>query len=826
MATVTLSPPITRHSKSLRIIGAALFILLLAVIVIVGWFVWAAKSSLPQLEGSLKVGGLKAPVTVLRDPQGMPHIRASSLEDVVFAQGYVTAQDRLWQMDITRRFAAGELSEILGPDLIRHDREQRILMLPAVAERAAAALQPEERRMSEAYSAGVNAFIESHRNRLPIEFRVLRYQPRPWRVENSFLLGANMMKSLNHGTVETERIREIVTAKLGPELAAELYPQTSLRDHPPTAAEKTSHRKAKQEDPSEDDPDFAPDSQISFRQSDLQHVSEEPVPGSNNWVVSGAHTVSGKPLLSNDMHLDYGVPGIWYEVQLEVPEKNFNVAGVSLPGAPFVIVGHNQRIAWGFTNVEPDVEDLYIEQFNDKGEYQTPQGWNQPERRHEVIHVKGGPDVTLDVTVTRHGPIVTELFPGETRKLALHWTIYDVPISFATFSAVDAAQSWKEFRQAFSQLSSPGQNVVYADVDGHIGYQATGRFPIRRSGDGSMPVSGADDAHEWIGSIPYEKLPSVLDPREGIIATANARMVPNGYPYPISTYFDVPFRTQRIYTVLQSGRRFDASDMLSLQMDVYSDFEKTLAERFVNATDHASSVPPRAKEAAELLRAWDGRVTAESPAANIIVFARRAAVREMLEPRLGDVRVQGLTESEKSVETVPLLKRWLPTATFLEKVLRDQPAQWLPKKYKDYDELLVASLDRAVTGDAGSFKIRSWTRAKEFPSHFEHPIFGRIPWLRAILPQSVAGPGILSLDGDQWTVKANGRYYGPSQRITVDLADLDRSTMNIVTGQSGQPLSTHYLDHWPAWLNGTTFPWPFSRQAVEHAAVHRLTLTP
>ncbi len=548
--------------------------------------------------------------------------------------------------------------------------------------------------------------------------------------------------------------------------------------------------------------------------------------GSNNWVVSGAHTVTGKPLLSNDMHLDYGVPGIWYEVQIEVPQKSFNVAGVSLPGTPFVIVGHNQRIAWGFTNVEPDVEDLYIEQFNNKGEYLTPQGWKQPERRHEVVKVKGQPDVSLDVEVTRHGPIVTELFPGETRKLALHWSVYDSPISFSTFAAADAAQNWQDFRAAFSHLSSPGQNVVYGDVDGHVGYQATGHFPIRRAGDGSVPVNGADDAHEWVGTIPYDKLPSTFDPPDGIIATANARMIPNGYPYPISTYFDVPFRTQRIYSVLQSGRQFDTSDMLSLQMDVYSDFEKSLADRFISAVDHSSSATPRAKEAAELLRSWDGRVTAESPAANIIVFARRAAVREMLEPQLGSVRMQDLAENEKTVETVPLLKRWLPSATFLEKILQDQPARWLPTKYKTYDELLVAALDRAVTGDAGSFKIRSWTRAKEFPSHFEHPIFGRIPWLRAILPQSIAGPGIVSLDGDQWTVKANGRFYGPSERITMDLADFDHSTMNIVTGQSGQPLSPHYLDHWPAWLNGTTFPWAYSDQAIERAAAHRLTLTP
>jgi penicillin G amidase len=820
MATVTLSPPSTRRSIPFRISIVVLLVLALSILSAVVWFYWAARSSLPQVDGKLRVHGLKTEVTVLRDAQGMPHISAASLEDAIFAQGYVTAQDRLWQMDMSRRFAAGELAALLGPDLVRHDREQRILMLPAVAERAAAALSPEERTLSNAYAAGVNAFIESHRDRLPIEFRILRYQPKPWRVEDSFLIGANMMKALNHGTANDERIRELITAKLGPELTAQLYPQTSVRDHPPTESTHATNQKSKQQDPSDDDSDFAPDSQIS------DDVREEPVPGSNNWVVSGAHTVSGKPLLSNDMHLDYGVPGVWYEVQLEVPQKNFDVAGVSLPGAPFVIVGHNQRIAWGFTNVEPDVEDLYIEQFNDHGEYLTPTGWKQPERRHEVIHVKGKPDVSLDVLGTRHGPVVSELFPGETRKLALHWTIYDKPISFSTFIGADSAQNWIEFRKAFSRLSSPGQNVVYADVDGHIGYQATGQFPIRRAGDGSVPVSGSNDAHEWTGTVPYDKLPSVFDPPEGIVATANARMTPDGYPYSISSYFDVPFRTQRIYSVLQSGRRFDASDMLSLQMDVYSDFEKSLAYRFVSAVDHSGAATPRAKEAAELLRSWDGRVTAESPAANIIVFARRAAVREILKPLLGSLTVQDLSDHDKSVETKPMLQRWLPSATFLENVLRDQTARWLPKKYKSYDELLAAALDIAVTGDNGSFKIRSWTRAKEFPSHFEHPIFGRIPWLRAVLPQSITGPGIVALDGDQWTVRANGRFYGPSERITIDLADFDRSTMNIVTGQSGQPLSPHYLDHWAAWLNGTTFPWRFSDNAVEHAAVHRLTLEP
>ena len=279
---------------------------------------------------------------------------------------------------------------------------------------------------------------------------------------------------------------------------------------------------------------------------------------------------------------------------------------------PYVIVGHNQRIAWGFTNVGPTVADAFIENFNAQGAYQTPQGWQQPEHRAEVIHVKGQPDVTLDVKITRHGPIVTDILPGETRQVALRWTLYDG--LHMPFFDVDSAQNWEEFRKAFSQLDAPGQNVVYADVDGNIGYQTTGRVPIRAAGDGSLPVSGADDAHEWTGYIPFDKLPSIYNPPSGVIATANGRITPDGYPYSISAEWEAPWRTERIYHVLESGRKFSAADMLALQNDVHSENDLFAAERFVYAVDHASKPSARAKQAADLMRNWDGRMLASSAA--------------------------------------------------------------------------------------------------------------------------------------------------------------------------------------------------------------------
>ena len=431
--------------------------------------------------------------------------------------------------------------------------------------------------------------------------------------------------------------------------------------------------------------------------------------GSNNWVVSGAHTVSGKPLLSNDMHLGHQMPNLWYEAHLQCVNQcgnpdsgNFDAAGVTLPGLPYVIVGHNQRIAWGFTNVGPTVEDVYVETFNHDGLYQTPEGWKSPEHRREVIHVKGKPDVVLGVTVTRHGPIVTDLVPGETRKLALRWTLYDG--THNPFFEVDTAQNWEQFRHAFSMFDAPGQNVVFADVDGNIGYQATGKIPIRASGDGSLPENGSDNAHEWTGYIPFDKLPHVYNPPSGIIATANGRIAPDGYVFSISTGWEAPWRTARIYRVLESGKKFSAADMLALQTDIYSDCERYFAERFVYAVDHAKNASPRAKQAAEIMRGWDGRMTADSAAPTIGYRARVELSRLLLEPKLGPAPTAPAASSNSDLGDGSLNWKtygWGMQSVWLENVLQHQPKRWLPDSYASYDDLLEAAVEAAISG-AGS----------------------------------------------------------------------------------------------------------------------------
>jgi len=834
MATVTSLAYPRPRLRILRVVAFVLSLILLAVLGLCGWFYSMARSALAQLDGRLRLTGLTATVKVIRDGHGAPTIDAANFNDLFFAQGYVTAQDRLFQMDGMRRFAAGELSEVFGSAYLEHDRQQRILGLKGVAQKTVETLPTEDRSRFEAYARGVNAYLEAHRDRLPLEFRILRYSPRPWTAEDSTLIGVQMVEDLSPSPRHA-LMREKILAKLGPELTADLYVNSSWHDRPPTVSRPTLDQEIKGDDQNDDedeDDDSGADSSVTglTPRPDVPALPSLPemflderalVLGSNNWVVSGAHTVSGKPLLSNDMHLHNQMPNLWYEAHLRCASGNFDVAGVTLPGYPYVIVGHNQRIAWGFTNLGPTVEDVYVETFNSDGQYLTPEGWKQPEHRREVIHTKEKPDVIVDVVLTRHGPIVTDMVPGEARKLALRWTLYDGMRS--PFFAVDSAQKWEEFRRAFSELDAPGQNVLYADVDGNIGYQATGKIPIRAAGDGSLPENGSDNAHEWIGYIPFDKLPSIFNLPTGIIATANSRITPDGFRYSLSTEWEAPWRSARIYRVLESGKKFSAADVLALETDIYSELDRFFGERFVYAVDHAKNPSIRAKAAAEILRQWDGRMIENSPAPTIAVEARQELTRLLLEPKLG-----AAPKDPKELETTLSWNsyRWMMSSVWLENVVQHQPKGWLPESYANYDDLLTAAVEAAIDsnpahGSGAPQDLNSWKWGNFHPVEIQHPVYGRIPVLRRW-----TGPGLQPQSGSEYTVKAVSRSHGPSERMTVDLANLDQSTLNLVTGEAGNLLSPYYLDQWNAWYEGFTFAWPFSGPAVDKARAHELGLEP
>jgi penicillin amidase len=468
-------------------------------------------------------------VEVLRDARGVPHIRAQSIADALFAQGYVTAQDRLWQMDLSRRNAEGELSEIFGDRTLRMDIESRTLGFPQVAASALADISPDEHRLLASYTRGVNAFIESHRDRLPLEFLALRYEPRPWREADSVAVGLNLSALSQSWGVDLER--EHIAAKLGEDLFADAFPDHSALDVPVAEVpphERTPNLETRNSKLETGRVARAPqESSTRFSIFDFPVSSSVSGAGSNNWVVSGSHTKSGKPLLANDPHLPHSVPSVWYMVHLKA--TGLDVTGVSLPGLPLVIIGHNEHIAWGATNTAPDVQDLYAESFNSRNprKYLHNGQWVDADLREESIQVHGQRDYHFTVVVTRHGPVISH--DGK-RDLALQWTLLTPHALRLPFLRIDQAGNWREFTAALRDFKIPMQNFVYADAEGNIGFYAAGLVPIRKHGNGSVPAAGSTDDYDWTGFIPFEDLPHSFNPPGGIIATANGRIVPDNYP--------------------------------------------------------------------------------------------------------------------------------------------------------------------------------------------------------------------------------------------------------------------------------------------------------
>ncbi|MBI1941780.1 MAG: penicillin acylase family protein, partial [Acidobacteria bacterium] len=766
-----------------RILAFLILLMLALVAGAAGWVYWRTHVCLPQLDGTVAVSGLSARVEILRDAQGVPHLRATSLEDLIFAQGYVTAQDRLWQMDLSRRLARGELSEIFGERTLRIDIENWTLGLRQVAERAMVESDAQTRSVFATYARGVNAFVSTHLDRLPIEFAMLGYQPRPWQEADSFAVALNMMKTLST-TWPDELMRERVRSKVNAELYLDLFPDRSTLDHAvaeaPAAAASSHAGEGKSRARS------ASRISQSLRSPRLQEldpvlsallvseVGSQAGVGSNNWVVNGAHTQSGRPLLANVPHLSHGVPSGWYMIHLKAP--GVNASGVSFPGLPAVILGHNERIAWGATNTGPDVQDLYVENFNfrDPKKYLDRGEWVDAEVRDEIIQVRNARDHKMIVKVTRHGPVVSN---EGNRDLALRWTALEPGAMAFAFLRINQAQDWQEFTQALRDFSGSMQNFVYADGDGNIGYYAAGWVPIRKQGDGTLPAQGGTDAFDWTGYIPFENLPQAFNPSGGIIATANGRIVPDTYPYHLTSKWDAPYRTARIFQLLESGNRFSVADMLRVQSDIHSLEDKWLARQLVLA---AAKHPPDGRDARfalSVLEKWDGEARSDSAATLVCDVARRALLERVLKPKLGN-DLSGY--------------HWPMSTVFLQNVIENRWERWLPPGDADFEATLISSLEeglRRIPDVIGGGNRNAWRWGETIPLTFRHPLSGGLPFLHRHLD---VGPYPQS--GTGTTVKATSTGHGPSMRMVVDFSDLDNSVQNITLGQSGQAFSRHYRD--------------------------------
>jgi penicillin amidase len=823
-----------RSGDCLRTILRFLIWALLIIAIVAGgaawWFIYRP---LPQLDGSISLPGLQKEITVERDNWGVPHIRASSLQDAVEAQGYVMAQDRLWQLDLMRRASRGQLSEIVGPLALKSDKQFRTFGFSRAAERDYAAMDKDSRALMEAYARGVNAFIEQHQKSLPLEFTLLKYKPQPWQPTDSLVIAGYMYQTLTD-TWERELDRAKVEERVGADRSKDLFAVDAPMDHfvvgDPEVPNDGSQASRVDPDDEDDDDDMPTDTILkaavpgaggvrtpetfadvtSALWPSIEGYLEETQSeirqglGSNNWVVSGAHTATGKPLLANDTHLELSIPPIWYEIHLTAP--GYNAKGFTLPGAPLIVIGHNDRIAWGFTNNGADVQDLYIETFNPAApdEYRVNGAWVKAQVFDEMIHVKGQPDEHLKVVVTRHGPVVHQ---EGNKAYALRWTALEPDGLGSTYNWLSTANNWREFREVMKRVWGPGQNAVYADVDGNIGYVMAARVPTRKKGHGEVPIPGDTDAYEWTGYIPFDQLPQALNPDSGLIVTANARVVgPNYKPY-LTDRWEEPYRTARIYDLLHDKTDLRPIDMLKVETDTFSFPHVFLADQISAASKTAQPKDPRARKLIDGLKDWNGIADADSSLVSFLVMARRAALDLILEPYLGrDTN----------------LYSWRSTA-FLQKVLTDRPAKWLPPAYKNYDELLAATADRAVSmlaEQTKSERIDDWQWKELNSLDMLHPI-GREGFLKHLL--SITGK---PQSGTGYSVRAATKRHGPSMRFIANLANWDDSILLIPAGESGQVGSGHYTDQFSYWYEGKPIIAPFSDAAEAKDRKHTLTLKP
>lgn len=806
----------------LRILLILLVVVLLLGLAGFGVGYATVRRAWPQTDGTLQVTGLRAPVTVIRDRWGIPHIYASNLHDLLFAQGYVHAQDRFWQMEFWRRIGSGRLAEVLGRSALPTDRFVRTIGWHRAAAQEWEQSDPETRAALEAYAEGVNAYISSRKGRLGLEFTLLgltgrKFDPEPWTPLHTITWGKVMAWDLG-GNMDEELVRAGIIARLGAGAAPVLMPphppdRPVIAPHPLTPATLRS----------------VPEAVFT-----AHFLGEGDGLGSNNWVVAGSRTETGMPLLANDPHLGVQMPSIWYEVGLHCepkgPDCPLHVVGASFPGVPGVIIGHNDRIAWGVTNVNPDVQDLFVEKVNPEhpNQYEYQGRWEEMQIVREEIRVAGEEEpVVVFARITRHGPIINDIVGGEEedwsygwQPLALSWTALQPGTVIRSILLLNKAQNWEEFREALSYWDVPGQNFVYADVEGNIGYQMSGRVPIRAGGDGSVPVPGWTGEYEWVGYIPYDDLPRAFNPPEGYIVTANNAVVGPDYPYLLTVDWSdrTALRAQRIVELIEELTPISGDDMKAIQGDNLSVWTREILP-YVTAL---SSDDPRVAQALDLLRAWDGQSRRDSAAAALFESFRLHLVERTFQDDLGD----SLLRQAKALVIYAL-----------EDLIADPQSAWFDDRRtparETRDEVVRQALEDAVaelTERLGP-DMGKWRWGDLHTTTFKNQTLGQsgIAWIERIFNR-----GPVATDGTAGTVNntaynLNAPYAvrsGPSYRQIVDVGDWSRSVSMHTTGQSGHPFHRHYDDMIDPWRNLQYHPMLWSRTEVEAQAESLLLLTP
>ncbi|GII83885.1 peptidase S45 [Sphaerisporangium siamense] len=861
--------PFARLPRPLRW-GARVLIGLLAVVLLLAAAVtWTVRRSFPQTDGELRLPGLSAPVTVVRDRYGIPQIYADDPKDLFMAQGYVHAQDRFWEMDFRRKTTAGRLSELFGATTLEVDKVVRTLGWRRTAEREVALLDAPTRQAFTDYAAGVNAWMAAHRGfaEKSLEYAVLKltngaYEPEPWTPADSLAwlkamawdlrsnLDAELERALDSSVLPEERVRQLFPAYPF-DRHRTIVTAGAVRDGAFDPAATTARGTA------------APADTATVRAlaGAARTLAALPSPfgtggsdragiGSNSWVVSGAHTATGRPLLANDPHLGPRIPSIWYQAGLHCRAKSaacpYDVVGYTFSGMPGVVIGHNDRVAWGFTNLGPDVADVYVERTRGNS-YESKGGWVPMETRTEQIKVAGRAPETLTVRATAHGPIVSGVLgaagdalagaaaragerPGTVTggkapagghdvEIALRWTALDPGRTANALLMLDTASNFEEFRTAAAAFEAPAQNMIYADIDGNIGYQAPGRIPVRAKGDGTWPSKGWTGEEEWTGYIPFDELPKSYNPPEGYIATANNAAIGPGYDRFLTSDWAYGYRSQRIADrlarALAGGGKVTAATMADIQMDSSNTMAPTLVPYLLKA---GARVPE-----ARLLDGWDHTQRRDSaPAAYF-----NAVWRQLLQRTFDDELPEGGRAGGGD--------RWYEVV----RTLLERPADpwWDDARTKDRTEGRDEILAAAMTGAAKELRERlggtpeDWRWGDLHTLELTHETFGTsgigpVEWLFNRGPLRLGG-GQDAVDATGWDAVAGYEVdWVPSMRMIVDLADLDRSRWVNLTGASGHAFHLNYHDQAELWGNGGTTPMRQTERAVRADAAGTLTLTP
>ena len=797
-----------------RIVVAIVVVIALAV---GGYILWL-RESLPTIEGTVVVAGIADTVEIIRDREGVPHVFAQTAEDAYFGLGYAHAQDRLWQMEMSRRIGAGRLSELVGAATLGVDKFMRVLGVYRFAERSYANLDPQSQRILDAYAAGVNAFLETRSGPLPPEFAVFgllrlvrgegSVRPEPWRPADS-LVWIKMMAWTLGGNWFAEIQRARMASRLPASRLAEFFPAY---------------------------PDDAPSGLVamvaSYRDVPLERIAALAPElwtegnGSNNWVVAGERTATGKPLLANDPHLGLTAPAIWYYAHLNAP--GLNVIGATLPGVPAVVLGRNDSIAWGFTNTGTDVQDLFVERISegDPGSYDTLTGPRAFDVRTEVIEVSGEEPTEIEVRASRHGPIISDAFADaaevapEGHVMAFAWTaLRDDDFTLQAGLKMATARNWNDFTIALRDFHAPQQNIVYADVHGNIGMYVPGLVPIRKDANqvmGMMPVPGWVATYDWDGFVPYDELPQIFNPPSGMIFTANHKIVEDDYPYFLTFEWESPYRARRIGELLAARPKHSVESFKALQNDVVS----VMARDFLPLLLAPEPASEGAARAHAMLASWDGAMAAEAPEPLIFAAWMRELTRLVYADELGPMfddywAIRALfTYNVLTTQT-----HWCETsATEGVETCEGLIAEALERALADLDERFGASPERWRWGEAHYALNR-------------HRPFGRIPIVRRLFDIRLPAPGgEYTVNRGGHSIKNDGApfadVHGPSLRAIYTLDDLERSLFVYSTGQSGNVLAANYANLAERWRNGEYVPMITARGAIERGQSGTLVLAP